>query len=201
MKYIIENSIIEKCNNFAANVIDSNKNIYKRRNQSNIKKITSDISIGKIAEEYSFSIIRQYVEDISPPDYNIYSGKNKNWEPDLKSKNFNFSIKCQEISSAKKHGESWVFQLGYDSFDCDNFTFSYDIFNKNFVVFNLIDIRNKYGEIKAIVPIKNLHDNKLFKPVKVPMLRSTKVAVYYSDILSLNMNLSDNNLNIISEQL
>jgi len=145
-----------------------------------------DQRIGKLGEIAVFNFLKDSYPCISYPDFNIYDVKNKSWKSDLQipSCGYQIHVKSQNVLQSIKYGESWIFQYGdgksksYDKEIFDN-KLSEDIF----VAFVVVDLHYKTATVKAIPSLKFLHENKLFKkPVK--NFNSTKLAVYYKDILT-----------------
>lgn len=183
--YIITQSIIDKCTQFAKDSAGTSLNVYARRQQTNVEKIIQDIRNGKIGEECTYRKLNQILPDISSPDYNIYEKKSKSWDPDLKDPSgIKVAIKSQNIESAINYGVSWVFQYNNGGdYDCDKEIFK--IIDPNqYVAFNSLNVPKKIGEIKAIVKVQWLHDKGLFKPMKLKYLQGNKVAVYFDDLLN-----------------
>lgn len=92
------------------------------------------------------------------------------------------AVKGQDISSNLFFGESWVFQYnkGRD-FDCDKEIFKET--NDNYVSFVSLNIPRRLAEIKAVVKVKWLHENNMFKEMQQDYLKSNKVAVYFEDLI------------------
>jgi hypothetical protein len=47
---------------------------------------------------------------VDGPDYNVYAGKGKSWEADLKVNELDVAVKTQRRSAANRYGLSWTFQ-------------------------------------------------------------------------------------------
>jgi hypothetical protein len=175
----IKNKWIKDAEIFGEGSISTNIGIYAKRNQGNIEKGKLDNRNGKIGEMVVHSYLLSTFPDLTEPDFAIYTSRNKSWAKDLYSETTNkkFGVKSQTIESAKKYNESWVFQnedTGIhgkkDKSDDDNF-----------IVFVLLDLKEKLGYIRAVVKVKWLHENGLFKPMKLAHLVSKK-AVYFDDL-------------------
>ena len=110
-QYTLNKDIISLCRHFAERSLKSSVDEYARRKQVNEHKIKSDIMLGKLAE---FGVYFIYLEqgrtNITAPDINIYSAKNKSFDPDLRWGMFNLHIKSQTLMSSQLYGDSWVFQ-------------------------------------------------------------------------------------------
>lgn len=182
--FTISDNVLKRCSDFAKESVGTSADKYARRNQSNIAKITKDITIGKVGEEYVWKILSDIYPNLSTPDYNIYDKKQKNWDPDLKDidSGLKIAVKCQDIQSEINYGRSWVFQYNSGKkFDCDTGVFEkHD--NNHYVCFVSLNTPKRCGELQAIVKISWLHDNNLFQPMKMKNLQGNKLAVYFDDL-------------------
>tara|TARA_R110000868_G_scaffold75946_3_gene218772 strand:+ start:1769 stop:2392 length:624 start_codon:yes stop_codon:yes gene_type:complete len=192
-KYKISEDLLFKCKKFGIDSINSSIDKYALRHGFDINdpdaveralnKFSMDICIGKIGEELVYSTYSLLLPNLSKPDYNIYSVKQKSWDSDLKDLNSNISIavKTQDIRSMLDNDESWVFQMSTSGKDTDK-----EIFNKtndnHYVAFVSLNIPKRIGELKALVKVQWLHDKKLFKQMKLETLRNNKLAVYFEDL-------------------
>lgn len=188
INFSISEDIVTKCLDFANKSIESSADKYARRNQFNAEKIIKDIMGGKIGEEIVYQSISEVYPDLTKPDYNIYDKKNKSWNPDLKDdvSEIRVGVKSQNIDSRIAYGESWVFQYGFGGkYDCDTGVFKSKN-DKYYISFVALNIPKRTAEIRGIVKIQWLHDEKLFKPMKLVKLQGNKVAVYFSDLEKYN---------------
>lgn len=183
-KFILTEEMIEKCSEFAKNSVGSSADKYARRNQFNIDKIMYDIKVGKLGEEGVYQKISQLYPDLSKPDYKIYDKKDKSWDSDLSDpiKHIKVGVKTQDIKSEVSYGRSWVFQYrAGKNYDSDTGIFKNSDTN-NFVCFVSVNLPKRVGEIRGIVKVQWLHEQNLFKPMKLKNLQNNKVAVYYEDL-------------------
>ncbi len=74
-------------------------------------KVKDDHFIGKLGEEAAKHVLSRYAA-VTGPDYNIYTGKEKSWDPDLIVNGIGLAVKTQGKTSAGKFGLSWTFQWG-----------------------------------------------------------------------------------------
>jgi len=187
--FIISKDIFDKCSQFAKDSVSTSSDKYARRNQFDIGKIIKDIRNGKIAEEVVYNQVVSVIPGLTPPDYNIYDKKDKSWAPDLKdsTSDLRLAVKSQDIESEQCYERSWVFQFGNGKkYDCDTGIFGENLDNNHYVSFVSLNVPKKTGIIRAIVKVKWLHENKLFKEMKKQSLRGNKVAVYYEDLERFN---------------
>lgn len=183
--FSISADIFDKCSKFAKESVATSADKYARRNQFDIEKIIKDIRNGKIAEEVVYAQASAAIPSLTCPDYNIYDKKDKSWAPDLQDLNSNLrlAVKSQDIESEQSFSRSWVFQFGSGGkFDCDTGIFGKHLDDNYYVSFVSLNVPKRIGSIRALVKVKWLHDNKLFKEMKKQSLRGNKIAVYYEDL-------------------
>jgi hypothetical protein len=158
-----------------------NTSLYARRNQWDAGKRKLDSKIGKLGELAVYETLKPLYDDLSYPDFAIYSAKQKSWDYDLKAKDINLHVKCQNIVQAQRYGESWIFEL------TDKHIFK-DFTDKDYVAFVTVDMVKGEGYIKSILPVSVLHKNALFKKPKLDKLIS-KAAVYFDDVKTFSNSL------------
>lgn len=168
----------KKCEDFANNVDTS---FYANRKQFNDDKRKKDSIIGKIGEIVTYNTLVKNYPELTYPDFEIYSAKQKSWQHDLMATNLNLHVKSQDVNQGKKYGESWVFQKE------DKHIFK-EYTDHDYVSFVSVDLKTRDCFVRAILPISMLHEQNLFKPMKLLHLAS-KVAVYYEDIKDLKSHL------------
>lgn len=193
LKYKISEDLLFKCKKFGLDSINSSIDKYALRHgfdvndadavERALNKFSMDICIGKIGEELVYSEYSLLLPNLSKPDYNIYSVKQKSWDSDLKDLDSNISIavKTQDIRSMLDNDESWVFQMSASGKDTDKEIFD-KIDENHYVAFVSLNIPKRSGEIKALVKVQWLHDKKLFKSMKNENLRGNKLAIYFDDL-------------------
>ena len=121
-KLAITPEILEKCDKFAQDSAPTNMSALSRRGQSNPEAIKRQIKSGKIAEVLVHLEASKDFPKLSEPDFNIYTKKDKSWDPDLKdtASSVRLAVKSQEVEQALQYHESWVFQFNDGKkFDCD----------------------------------------------------------------------------------
>lgn len=172
-KIIFTPEDVEKCTEFS-NQVDTS--FYAKRNQWDADKRKADSKIGKFGELAVYYSLKEKYPTITYPDFNIYPARQKSWDYDLKHESFNLHVKTQETLQAAKFGESWIFQ----SEDKHIFKIYTD---KDYVAFVKVNLMKNEAEVRAIVQINTLHDNKLFElPVLEKLRYANKLAVYYRDL-------------------
>ena len=93
---------------FAKHCVDSNRDEYARRNQTNISKILTDINEGKLAEYQVFNTLMLKGKNPSPPDIMIYGKNDKSFDADITCGLINVHVKS--CSGTSPFGNSWIFQ-------------------------------------------------------------------------------------------
>ncbi|MEP7136858.1 MAG: hypothetical protein ABI904_18180 [Chloroflexota bacterium] len=83
---------------------------YRDSNQTIIEKIRDDHFVSKLGEEAVKSVFEARKCAVEGPDYQVYAGKGKSWEADLKVNDLDVAVKTQRRSAAKRYGLSWTFQ-------------------------------------------------------------------------------------------
>jgi len=179
-KIIFTPEDLKKCTEFSEQVDTS---LYAQRNQWDADKRKADSKIGKLGELAVYYSLKDKYPNISYPDFKIYKAKEKSWDFDLKDEKFNLHVKTQESLQASKFGESWIFQYG----DGKKRHYDKEIFDQTspnqYVAFVKVNLLTKEGEVRAIVSLEMLHENKLFAlPVLQKLQIANKLAVYYKDL-------------------
>jgi len=168
----------KKCSDFA-NSVDTS--FYANRKQFNEEKRIKDSIIGKIGEIATYKALKDKFPDLSLPDYAIYNKNQKSWSHDLIASNLNLHVKSQDVEQGKKYGESWVFQKE------DKHIFK-EYGQNDYVSFVSVDLKTRECFVRQILPVSLLHEQNLFKPMKLLHLAS-KVAIYYDDIKDIKGHL------------
>ena len=171
-EYYFTDEEFATCKEFSEKV---DTTFYQNRSQLNAQKRQQDSYVGKLGEFAVYNLLKD--KNLSLPDTKIYSAKNKSWDYDLKGTDFNCHVKTQNILQAAKFGESWIFQKG-DKHIFKNYQ------EIDYVAFVLVDLIGKSARLRTVLPVKELHDKKLFKEPRLDYLQS-KVAIYYEDLKKL----------------
>jgi len=172
-EYYLDRDIVILCQHFADNVVSTNIDCYKNRNQYSIDKIKKDILTGKLAEWgvfFVYHFLRKKV-NITSPDMRIYSAKDKSFDADLKFGLFNLHVKSQTSESAHRYGDSWIFQSKDPLFVSAN---EYDI---------IVGCRVCLHENGALVQIKleKPFHKLMFNNTVLSKFNDNKKAVYLKD--------------------
>ena len=177
-----------KAYKFACDCAATNKDKYARRGQINISNIVDQIRTGKIVEEMTYQKLKNYLPNLSEPDWNIYDRKNKNWDADLSDQTTNpitkIGVKSQRANVGESVGVSWVFEFrAGKNYDVDTGVFGKEAKQPgHYIAFSSIDFPKKSGQIHAILAVSTLHELQLFEQVQIERLRDNKVAVYLKTI-------------------
>ena len=151
--------LIEQCKDFAKASLPTSVDQYARRGQDPSKYYRQVIQLtnGKLGEELAYAAYASYYPKLSKPDYQIYSKKDKSWEPDLMDldSGIRIAVKTKDQRDANEWGASWIFEK------TDKKIFQ-NIDPNHYVCMVIIDQINKKGEVKACVKLQWLHDNNLF---------------------------------------
>lgn len=102
-----------KADDFAERAYETNRNKYAKRQQFNARTIKRQISDGKLVEEAVCQALAVCdFDNISQPDYEVYSSTRKSFEPDLITEDgYRLHIKGQTEESARRYGTSWMFSV------------------------------------------------------------------------------------------
>jgi hypothetical protein len=161
------------CEAFAKRVIDTNKDEYAKRKQSNLDKIRNDILVGKLAEWGVYFIYLKRDRYLNTPDMTIYQSKDKSFAPDLRWGLYNLHIKAQTVESWLSYGDSWIFQAKDPLFEFSN---EYDI---------VIGCRASYDEFYREAFVRIMLEKQFkqikFGETKLSKFSGNKKAIYLED--------------------
>jgi len=105
---LISSEAVERAIAFASAVVSTVN--YQDSEQIVQQKIQDDHFVSKLGEEAVHFVFEQRDCTVEGPDYEVYSGKRKSWEADLKINGLEVAVKTQRRSAAKRYGLSWTFQ-------------------------------------------------------------------------------------------
>jgi hypothetical protein len=93
---------------FSKKVFNTNIQKYAERNQSDVKKIISDIYIGKMAEFAVWNYLQRDGKDATIPDIMVYPAKKKSYDADIFCGDIKIHVKsCVAMGL---YPVSWIFQ-------------------------------------------------------------------------------------------
>lgn len=176
MRIKVPQRIIDKCYQFADDVIGTNVTHYRRRNQYNPDVIKSQIIQGKIAEWGVYLIYKKNGYFCTKPDMRIYKGRNKSYDPDLtmvigkgkKKELYYIHVKSQSEDSAEKYGFSWLFQKKDPLVQKPK--------EEDICVFCLV-----HNDFKVEILMEDYAANLNWAKPKLAYIQETKVAYYLGD--------------------
>ena len=183
--YLTE-ELITKCEQFALDRIGLSEDLYRKRGEDRKSKMVEDIKVGTMAEWAVFRYLSENMPEcaeITAPDMEIYTAKNKSFGADLiytaVDYKFNFHIKSQTYKSASQYGASWLFQKEDKLFrDADE---------SEFLIFCLVE--GNRVDIKAIVRVADIVEAELLDEPKVWKYKNSKRAIYLDQVLDSGIDL------------
>lgn len=180
IKYFFSQEELDICKKFSESVDTSH---YSKRGQNNEQKRQKDALVGKLGEFAVYHSFKDKVSNMTQPDVQIYTAKQKSWDFDLKGDGVNLHVKTQDIEQGEKYGVSWIFQYGngksqhYDKEIFDSLT------PNQYIAFVSLSLKDNFAIIRAVVKLEFLHEKKLFGLPKLEHLqKANKKAVYLKDI-------------------
>ena len=156
-----------QCKLFAEHSVDTNIDMYRKRNQFDRRKIESDIYNGKKAEFMVYNYLRKKKYGCSLVDLNIYKSDDKSFDADLKSEGKNLHIKSHVVNNL--YPVSWLFQKR------DPLVVSPS--SEDFMVFCVLSDDENYC---YSIPSTKI----LYEEPKKDELKKTKTCVYESTLLN-----------------
>jgi hypothetical protein len=109
LKLIAPDTYQEKLSDiFSKEVFYTNLDKYKQRNQSDVKKVISDIYIGKMAEFAVWNYLQRDGKDATFPDIMIYLSNKKSYDADITAGDVKIHVKSCVAMGV--YPISWVFQ-------------------------------------------------------------------------------------------
>ena len=159
---------IGKCEAFANECVGTNN--YARRGQKNVTKRIADIIQGKMAELAVAYALTDMGMEVTAPDFEVYTAKNKKHGTDLLVNGKPVEIKSQAIESMKNYGASWLLEKRAIEKIKDHL----------FIFCTIIDDGVLINNICLVDEIE-------FGSPKLIHLK-TKAAIYYEDVLKKKLN-------------
>jgi hypothetical protein len=166
----LSNSEIKKCEQFSHDVVHTNIDKYRERNQTDIDKIVNDIYVGKLCEYAVFKLLKSKNKSVNEPDLKVYSARRKSFSADLTDGKFQYHVKGMKQETAIRFGLSWSFQVEDKlvKFPTDN------------DVLVLCEIAGNDVDIKTIIKAKDL--SELYTFPKLAKLKHIKRVLMWDDI-------------------
>ena len=172
----------EKCHAFAVGQLETSREHYSRRKQTNEPKIIQDIITGKLGEIATSRLLRRNGIHSGQPDFEIYDSRGKSFDADLTWKVREFHCKAQSEDSAKKYGTSWILQWGGRGHGHTDKIFRNRDAN-DFLVPSTV--HDSYVKIYGVIQINTLFEKDMIKEPKLDWFKDTKRAIYFDDISTL----------------
>lgn len=133
-----------------------------------------DVLSGAMAEIAVFLVLKKKYKSVSPPDFEIYSTKNKSYDADLRTRNKNYHIKSQTAESRSRYGASWLMQRNDPILAAPT--------DKDYLIFTNTNIEDGEVEIHGEFLIKDLIASGKVGECKLASFGKTKVAFYLEDL-------------------
>jgi len=167
------------CSKFSTEVVETNKDCYARRNQTDIPKIIDDIKVGKLAEVACKKLlIARGMAITTDVDFAVYGKKKKSFASDLVaqagSKEWFFHVKCMKEGTASRFGLSWSFQV-QDAIVSDPAENDYLMLCQLNDYFTI--------DVKTVTLARNI--SECWKDPKLTKLYGIKKVLYWSDLEKL----------------
>jgi hypothetical protein len=99
------------CKKFATDVVGTNVDKYRERNQCDVNKIINDIYVGKLGEFAVYNVLKHGGKTVDAPDVAIYGARKKSFSADLTDGRLKYHVKTMTASAAERYGLSWSFQI------------------------------------------------------------------------------------------
>ncbi len=170
----------EKCAKFADDVLESNKDLYSYRGESNVMKMKEDNIYGKLGEIAAYKYMKKRGFDVNKPDFEIYERVNKSYGADLITKcGKNIHVKSQGFKSMMRYGASWLLQK--------NDKITRNPTEDDYIL--MVSINANEADVLGVVRVLDLIDNELFEEPKVARYARTKKALYFDSIKNSGISL------------
>jgi hypothetical protein len=170
-----------KCQAYAEDEFSSVKTSRKERGQRDASRIKHQCAVGKMGEILACEYLRFFGHECTEPDFEVYASFDKSWESDLFVGKQKIACKTQDDASARKYGQSWVFQRG------GNGHYHTDPVMKDeesLCMFVMLDVKNCLCEVHGPYAMSDLIP--LFKDPTLDALRFSKACLYWEDIRNLD---------------
>ena len=158
---------------------------YGNRGQENADRIVEQIAIGKMGEIVAYRTL-SCVLDVGEPDFNVYSGDDKNWDSDLRSDQggYRFAVKTCEFERKSRIPPSWTFQESDKSGRSGHDVILDSEDEKEFVCLVILDGARRIGRITFLLPAPHLRSRSLLMPPLSRRLRDAKKVAYWYTLVT-----------------
>ena len=176
---------LEKAESFADERVLLSSDHYARRGQTNLEKITYDITIGALGEIAIHRMLKRLGIKTAPPDFNVYATDKKSYDADFTDNLGNkYHCKAQSKESADQYGQSYILQYGGNGHGHVDKLFK-NRSSRDYLIPCIVDLDNKEVVIYGAIKVEKLFKNDFVKPPKVKWLEDSKRAVYLDDLFTL----------------
>lgn len=155
---------------------EQNQALYQKR--GGFKRL--DILVGAMGEIGAWKYFKKRGFTVSKPDFNIYEGRKKSFDADLRSGKRHFHIKAQSQVSVKRYGYSWLMQRSDPVLKKVQYN--------HYMVPCAVDLEKNIVEIFGCISFKAILEKGLIGECKHPAFRTYKVAIYLESLMTLSHN-------------
>ena len=170
----------QKCQAYAEAEISSVTTSRRQRGQGNPSRIKHQAAVGKFGEILACDYLQFYGHACTEPDFQIYSNQDKSWESDLFVGKHKIACKTQDSASARRYGQSFVFQKGGHG---RGHTDPVLQDQESLCMFVMLNLKNCTCDVRGPYLMRDLIT--LFKEPTVESLRFSKSCLYWDDIQKL----------------
>lgn len=165
---------VARCIKFADKEVKTSMGYRKQRGQWNVEKMKQDVAFGKLGEMAVYDYFVQAGQEVTPIDFEIYTGGNKSFDADLYWKGQHVHVKTQSSASAKRYGASWTFQAQSKKGHEDPYRF------EGIGVFCIVYPFEKRIDVCGAWKMQEIQHQ--FKEPKLKHLKHSKRCIYLDDI-------------------
>lgn len=166
--------------NFAEQCAPTNISHYKKRGQGTLSKIEKDIHTGKLVELAAYVVLQKLGLNPTFPDFEIYKGRKKSFDADMRAGKYRFHCKGQAADSQQKYGASWILQWGGRGRGHVDKLFKQQT-EEDFLIPGYV-MEDRRVKICGIYQICDIMENGLIAKPAVEWLANTKRAIYKEDL-------------------
>lgn len=150
-----------------------NTHDYSDHNQHDKDRIINQIIIGRVGEIGTVKVYAGLGCAVVGPDWSVYEGVMKSWEPDLAINQIPVHVKAQGWIESRKYGTSWMFSADPNG--------RYDpVIHELEAYLSLTVVGQYYVQVYPMVQVKDVE----FKPPQLKHLVDKKLCVYLVDVES-----------------